>query len=108
MSCIFCQIANHQQKADIVYENDSLIVFKDIAPKAPVHLLIVPKKHIETINHLEEEDREIISEVVFTAKEMAKKQGIAETGYQLFFNVGRGGGQIVDHIHLHLISGGKL
>ena len=106
--CIFCEIAHHRQKAEIVYENERIIVFKDINPKAPVHLLLVPKKHIESINHLEKEDKELISEIIFLAKDLAKQKKIAKSGYRLIFNVGRGGGQIIDHLHLHLIGGGKL
>jgi histidine triad (HIT) family protein len=106
--CIFCQIVNHQQKADIVYEDEKVVVFKDINPKAPVHLLIVPKKHIDSINHLKEEDRNLVAEMIFLAKKMAQKQGIAQSGYKLLFNVGRGGGQLIDHIHLHLMGGGEL
>jgi histidine triad (HIT) family protein len=106
--CIFCQIANHQQAADIVYENDAIIVFQDINPKAPVHLLIVPKKHIKSINELNDEDKGLIGQMIFLAKDLAKKQGIAEKGYRLIFNVGRGGGQIIDHLHLHLMGGGEI
>ncbi len=108
MECLFCKIAQNQQKADFVYQDDKLAAFKDINPKAPVHLLIVPKKHIKSINHLQEEDREIISEMIFRAKKLAQEQNIAESGYRLIFNVGRGGGQIIDHLHLHLLGGGKI
>jgi len=103
--CIFCQIAKHQQKADIVYEDDEIIVFKDTNPSAPVHLLITTKKHIKSINELKKEDRRLISRMVFLGKKLAEKQGIAKTGYKLIFNVGRGGGQIIDHLHLHLMGG---
>jgi len=106
--CLFCQIANHQQKADIVYENKELIVFKDINPKALVHLLIVPKKHIKSINQLTKEDKDLVSQMIFLAKDLAKKQSIAEKGYRLTFNVGRGGGQLIDHLHLHLMGGGEI
>lgn len=105
--CLFCRIVNKEQQADVVYEDEKAVVFKDINPKAPVHLLVVPRKHIETINHLEDQDKELIAHVIFLARDMAKKYEIAETGYQLKFNVGRGGGQIVDHLHLHLTSGKK-
>jgi len=105
MECIFCKIIEHKQKADIVYEDKQYIVFKDINPKALIHFLIVPKKHIKTIDDLKEEDRELISGIIFLAKKIAFEQGIVKKGYRLTFNVGRGGGQIVDHIHLHLMSG---
>ncbi len=106
--CLFCQIANHQQKADIVYENEELIVFKDINPKTLVHLLIVPKKHIKSINELIEKDKDLVSQMIFLAKDLAQRQGIAENGYRLTFNVGRGGGQLIDHLHLHLMGGGEI
>ena len=107
MECIFCQIVKGQQEADVVFENDQIIVFKDINPKASVHLLIVPKKHIKSINELEEQDKDLIAQVILLAKEMAIKHKIAKSGYRLTFNVGRGGGQIVDHLHLHLMGGGE-
>ena len=98
MSCIFCQIAEHKQKAEIVYEDDRIIAFKDINPKANIHLLIVYKKHIVSINELKEGDKELVGEMILTAKNLAKKSGMAKSGYRLVFNVGRGGGQIVDHL----------
>lgn len=107
-NCIFCQISNHQQPAEIVYEDEQMIVFKDISPKAPVHLLIVPKKHIDSIEHLEEEDKELVSQMIFLAKKIAQEQGISQTGYKLLFNVGRAAGQIIGHIHLHLMGGGEM
>ena len=103
--CLFCQIANGETSTEILFENDILVVFKDIKPAAPVHLLIVPKKHIRSINDLTEIDRPILSELLMTAREMAGRQGIAESGYRLFFNVERGGGQLIFHLHLHLIGG---
>lgn len=106
--CLFCQIANHQQKADIVYEDQELIVIKNINPEAPVHLLVLPKKHIQSINQLAEEDKDLISQMIFLAKQLAQEQGIAEKGYRLTFNVGRGGGQLIDHLHLHLMGGGEI
>ena len=89
--------------ADIVQETDNLLVFKDIKPKAPVHLLIVPKKHVVSIAELAEEDKGLICDMVFMAKDMARQQGLG--GYRLSINVGREGGQIVGHLHLHLLGG---
>jgi histidine triad (HIT) family protein len=103
--CLFCQIANEQTSTEILFENDILVVFKDINPAAPVHLLVVPKKHIRSINDLTETDRPILSEMLMTARNMAGRQDIAESGYRLFFNVERGGGQLIFHLHLHLIGG---
>lgn len=106
--CIFCQIVDHEQPADVVYEDKEVIVFKDINPKTKIHLLLVPKKHLESINHLQEQDRGLIAKIILLAKDLAKKHGLAESGYRLVFNVGRGGGQLIDHLHLHLMGGGEI
>jgi histidine triad (HIT) family protein len=103
--CIFCKIINKEISTEFLKENDELVVFKDIHPLAPVHLLIVPKKHIRSINDLSEEDRYSVSSLIMTAKEMAKQFSVDKTGYRLFFNVEKGGGQEVFHLHLHLIGG---
>ena len=103
--CIFCKIVNGEMSTKFLYENDTIVVFKDINPVAPVHLLIVSKKHIRSINDLEQEDKKIVSEMIIVGKEMAKKAGVAKSGYKLIFNVGKGGGQVIFHLHLHLIGG---
>jgi len=103
MNCLFCKIINKGEQSDFVYENDNLIVIKDINPKAPIHLLIIPKKHIHSVNHFEESDKELIGEMILCAKKIAKEKNLA--GYKLLINVGREAGQIVDHIHMHLLSG---
>lgn len=101
--CLFCKIVNKQIPAEIVFENDSLLAFKDIRPSAPVHYLIVPKEHIQSIAHLKDNHRSVLSDLVFSAKELALKLGLG--GYKLVFNVGREGGQVIDHLHLHLLGG---
>jgi len=103
--CLFCQIAQHQQVANLVYENDQLVVFKDIHPKTKVHLLIVPKEHINSAKELEENHKDILIQMFLTAKKMAEENGLS--GYKLLFNVGREGGQLIDHLHLHLMGGGE-
>jgi len=103
--CIFCKIVNKEIPADLLYEDDQVIVFKDINPLAPVHLLLVPKKHIRSINDLEDPDKTVIVDLIMTAKEMAAKMSVDKSGYRLFFNVEKGGGQEVFHLHLHLIGG---
>lgn len=103
MDCVFCKIINKQIPAEVVLEKDRIIAFKDIRPSAPVHYLVVPKEHIQSIIHLEKNHREIAAEVVFAAKELAEKLGLK--GYKLVFNVGREGGQLIDHLHLHLLGG---
>ena len=103
--CIFCQIVSGEKPADFLYQDQSLVVFKDIYPHAPVHLLIAPRRHIRSINEVTEQDKEIISRVVLKGKEMAKEQGVAKSGYKLLFNVEQGGGQVIFHVHLHLLGG---
>jgi histidine triad (HIT) family protein len=103
--CIFCKIVNNEIPADFLYEDENLVVFKDINPLAPVHLLIVPKRHVRSINDLTDPDRSIVSELIMTAKNMAQKMSVNESGYRIFFNVEKGGGQEVFHLHLHLIGG---
>jgi histidine triad (HIT) family protein len=100
---IFTKIINREIPAEIIYEQDNLIVIKDINPKAKTHLLIIPKKEIETINDLEEEDRELLCDMFFVAKNIAKDLWI-HNAYKLKFNVWKDWGQEVMHIHLHLIS----
>ena len=102
-NCIFCKIANKQIPSDIVYETKDVLVFKDIKPSAPFHFLIVPKKHIQSIAHLEKGHKDILAEMIYAAKTVAEKVGLK--GYKLVFNVGKEGGQIIDHLHLHLLGG---
>lgn len=106
--CIFCEIVNKKAPAEIIYEDEKAVVFKNIHPVAPVHLLIVPKKHIPSIQHLTTADADIVWHLLLTAQNIAKKENIAtagEVGYKLVFNVGKGGGQIIKHLHLHLLGG---
>jgi len=105
MACVFCRIVEKSEPADIVHEDDDLIVFKDINPKAPVHMLLVPKQHIATVNDLEEQHTALMGKLFLTAKWLAEQWSIAQQGYRLTVHVGRGGGQIIDHIHMHLLSG---
>lgn len=103
MDCLFCKIANKEIPAEFVYEGSDIVAFKDIKPDAPVHYLIVPREHIHSIMHLEGNHKEIISALIFRAKALAEKAGLK--GYKLMFNVGREGGQLIDHLHLHLLGG---
>ena len=103
--CIFCQIAQGQTDTKMLYQTDTLVVFKDINPHAPVHLLLVPKKHIRSVNDITEADRDILAELILEAKKMAQEQGIAKSGYKLLYNVEKGGGQLIFHLHLHLLGG---
>jgi histidine triad (HIT) family protein len=103
--CIFCQIARGQTETEFLYQSDTLVVFKDINPHAPVHLLLVPKKHIRSVNDITEADQQILAELIMVAKEMAREHGVAGSGYKLLYNVEKGGGQLIFHLHLHLIGG---
>ena len=103
--CLFCNISHGKTSTEILFENDTLVVFRDINPAAPIHLLIVPKNHIRSVNDLSESDQPILAEMVMVAKEMAAQQGVDKSGYRLFINVERGGGQVVFHLHMHLIGG---
>lgn len=106
MQCIFCDIINKKVPSEIVHEDSNFIIFKDIKPSAPTHLLIVPKEHIASVNDLKDQHKELIGELFLLAKKIAKEQEISD-GYKLAFNTGRKGGQLVDHLHLHLMGGFK-
>lgn len=105
--CLFCKIASGQMNTEFLYANDRLVVFRDINPHAPVHLLIVPKRHIRSVNDLADGDRGIVAEMIMTAAQMAKAEGVDQSGYKLLFNVEKGGGQVIFHLHLHLMGGWK-
>lgn len=104
MDCIFCKIIKKETASDIEYEDEKVMVFKDINPKAAVHLLIVPKVHIESIESRGAEH--VAGDLVAVAKKIAERQRI--TGYKLLFNVGRQGGQLVEHLHLHFLAGQSI
>jgi len=108
MDCLFCKIANHKIPAKIVYEDEELIAFDDIAPKAPVHILVIPKKHIDSVTDLKEEDAPLAGRLLIKAAEIAKNKGIVDSGFRIIFNTGKHSGQEVDHIHLHLLGGKPL
>ena len=100
--CLFCKIARKEVSSDVVFEDDKFVAFHDLHPQAPLHLLIIPRKHIHSIDHVEPEDKELMGDLIFTAKKVAGQHNL--TGYKLHFNVGREGGQVIDHIHLHLLA----
>ena len=103
MDCLFCKITNKELDSDIVLENDKFLVFKDIHPKADVHVLIVPKKHIDSVDHATDEDASFLGDIFLTARDTAKKLGVSQR-YKLAVNVGRDGGQEIDHLHMHLLA----
>jgi histidine triad (HIT) family protein len=108
MDCLFCKIIDHSIKSNIIYEDETLLAFDDIRPQAPQHKLIIPKRHIETINELTEDDANLVGQMVLTAKQIAKDLGIDQDGFRLVFNCNRHGGQEVYHIHLHLLGGRQM
>lgn len=107
-NCIFCKIIKKQIPCKMLYEDEKVIGFKDISPQAPVHVVIVPKKHISDLNCLNKDESEIIGHIFIVAKEIAKTLGIAESGYRVVSNCGEQGGQTVQHIHFHLLGGRML
>jgi histidine triad (HIT) family protein len=106
--CIFCKIARKEIPANIVYEDDDVIAFRDAHPIAPVHILVIPKKHIASIVDISDGDTILMGKLVAAAKKIAQDLKISEKGYKLLFRVGKHGGQEVKHIHLHLIGGAQL
>ena len=105
---VFTKIINRELPATIVYEDDDVIAFVPLRPQAPVHLLIVPKKEIHTINDAEDEDALVLGKLFLVAKKLAKEKGISETGYRLSMNINEDAGQSVFHLHMHLLGGRKL
>jgi histidine triad (HIT) family protein len=106
--CLFCKIAGKEIPATILYEDERVVAFNDISPQAPTHVLIIPKRHIATLNDVGVEDEQIVGELVRRAAAIAKDKGFSETGYRTLFNTNRGAGQTVFHIHLHLLGGRSL
>jgi len=106
--CLFCKIVSGEIPADIVYESDSAIGFRDINAKAPTHVLVIPRKHISTINDIEQDDQEIVGSLYTAAKEIAAEDGIADEGYRAVMNCNEAAGQSVFHIHLHVLGGRPL
>lgn len=102
--CIFCKIANKEIPSNLVYENENVVAFNDINPCAPVHILVIPKKHVESLNELE--DKNLMGELLSGVKEATKKLGIKD--FRTVINTGKGAGQEVFHIHMHIISGRPL
>ena len=103
--CLFCKIINREIPGDIVYEDDQVLAFNDIAPQAPTHILIIPKAHIATLNDIEEQQQALVGRLTFIAAKLAKEHGFAEDGYRVVMNCNEQGGQTVYHIHMHLMGG---
>ena len=103
--CLFCRIARREVPADIIHETDELVAFRDINPQAPVHVLVIPKRHIPTLNDLTPADGGLVGKLMLAAAELARREGIAEAGYRTVVNCNAGAGQSVFHVHLHLLGG---
>jgi histidine triad (HIT) family protein len=108
MDCVFCNIVAGKIPSDVVYQDDDIFAFRDIHPIAPSHILIIPKKHITGLTELAQVDLPLVSRMVATANNLAKQEGISEKGYRLVTNSGKEGGQLVPHLHMHLIGGRQL
>ena len=103
--CLFCKMVSGVIPCDKVHENENVLAFRDIDPKAPTHILIIPKKHITTLNEINENDQDLLGELLLTAKKIAKDEGIDTSGYRTVINCNSDGGQTVFHIHMHLLGG---
>ncbi len=107
-NCLFCKMVAGDIKPDIVYEDDTVLAFRDLNPQAPVHILVIPKKHIATINDMSHEDEVLIGKLYMAATKITNQEGIAESGYRAVINCNREGGQEVFHIHLHILGGRSM
>ncbi len=107
MNCLFCKIINKEIPADIVFENEDVIAFNDVKPIASVHVLVIPKKHIVSVADANDSDVLLMGKLIMAAKKIAEDLEISNKGYKLLIRVGKGGGQEVDHIHLHLLGGAR-
>ena len=108
MDCLFCQIADGKIPGDILYQDEEVVAFRDVNPQAPTHLLIIPRKHIPSLAHLSETDVPLVGHMTKIANSLAREHGISENGYRLVINCGEQGGQVVPHLHMHLLGGRKL
>ena len=108
MACLFCQIVAREIPASIVYEDDRVLAFNDINPQAPTHVLVIPKRHIESLNELTPADDQIVGEITRRAAAIAAERAVAASGYRTVFNTNRDGGQTVSHVHLHLLGGRSM
>jgi histidine triad (HIT) family protein len=107
-ACIFCRIIAGEAPAEILYQDDQVTAFRDIHPVAPIHVLVVPSTHIASVNDLDEEDEPLVGRLFTVARQLAEQEGIASSGYRLIVNTGAHGGQVVYHLHLHLIGGQRM
>jgi histidine triad (HIT) family protein len=107
-SCLFCRIVHKELPADVVFEDDEMLAFRDINPQAPVHVLVIPKRHVATVNDLADDDAALVGRLVLRARAIARETGVAADGYRLIVNCNADGGQTVFHLHVHLMAGRQL
>ena len=108
MSCLFCKMVDGDIPIDKVYEDDQVLAFRDISPQGPVHIQVIPKKHLATINDASDEDQALLGRIMLVAKQVAADEGLAEDGYRLVVNCNSQGGQAVYHLHMHVIGGRQM
>ena len=106
--CLFCKMVTGEIPCTTIFENKLILAFRDIDPKAPIHILVIPKKHIESINTLESDNKRLVGEMVLAAKQIAKNEGIDQLGFRTIFNTNTYGGQTVFHLHMHLLGGRQM
>jgi len=106
--CLFCRIATGELPSDVVYKDEEFLAFRDINPQAPIHIIIIPKAHIASLRELTNQQQRLIGRLIILATKLAQKEGIAESGYRLAVNCGTEGGQVIPHLHFHLIGGKRL
>lgn len=106
--CIFCKIAKKEISTSIEYENESIVAFNDKSPEAPVHILIIPKEHITGVNNIKADNMKLLGKMAMVAREIAGKKKVLDSGYRLIINCGKDGGQLIEHLHMHLLGGRQL
>jgi len=107
-ACLFCKIIKKEIPSSIVFENENILAFNDINPQAPIHILLIPKEHVASLNEIPEEKKDILSDLLLRARQIAEEKGIAQTGYRLVLNTEKDSGQEVFHVHLHLLGGRRM
>lgn len=108
LDCLFCRLIKGEVKSKVIYEDDEIFAFEDIIPQAPIHILIIPKKHISGITQLREEDRELVGKIYLVARKIAENRSLGESGFRVVINSGPDAGETVRHLHFHLLGGRKL
>lgn len=106
--CLFCRIASHEANAKVVYEDDDVVAFHDIRPQAPTHVLVIPRKHVQSLEHAQDADEALLGKLLLRTRAIARTLGLAEGGYRVVINTGDDAGQTVPHVHAHLVGGRSL